>query len=83
MCDVSAPSSRGREDLRDRWLRVDNAVVAQAAFEPGVDGTASRSLLVEQVPATGAVVVEAHGGAATCTAMLKPGAAVEVRCPGG
>ena len=64
-------------------VRVDNAVVAQAAFEPGADGTASRTLAVEQVPAKGVVVVEAHGGGVTCMATLRPGAAAEVRCPGG
>lgn len=64
-------------------VRVDNTLVAQAAFEAGADGTASRTLAVEPVPAAGVVAVEAHGGAATCTATLRPAAAAEVRCPGG
>jgi hypothetical protein len=64
-------------------VRVDGAVAAEAIVGPGPDGTASRTLAVEQVPASGVVAVEARGGGKTCTATLTPGAAAEVRCPGG
>ena len=64
-------------------VRVDGAVAAEAAFGPGPDGTATRTLVVEQVPAGGVVTVEARGGDADVTATLNPGAVAEVRCPGG
>ena len=63
-------------------VRVDGAVAAEAIVGPGPDGTASRTLTVEQVPAAGVVTVEARAGDQTCTATLTPGTAAEVRCPG-
>jgi hypothetical protein len=64
-------------------VRVDGSTAAEAGFGPGTDGTATRTLTVEQIPTSGIVTVEAHGGDNTCTARLEPGGAAEVRCLGG
>jgi hypothetical protein len=63
-------------------VTVDGQVVALAAFGPGVDGTATRTLSATKVPVRGAVVVEAQGGGSTCTATLTPGAPPTATCPG-
>lgn len=70
-------------DVASAVVRVDGTGAAEAAFGPGADGTATRTLTVEQVAGSGVVMVEAHGGGDTCSATLKPGVAGEVRCPGG
>ena len=61
-------------------VTVDGQVAALAAFGPGADGTATRTLTVAKVPAGGAVAVEAQGGRAACTATLAPGAPPIATC---
>lgn len=61
-------------------VTVDDRVVAAAAFRPGVDGTATRTLTASGVPAVAVVRVEARAGGARCTAEFPPGSAPMVTC---
>jgi len=61
-------------------VTVDGVVVAVAAFGPGPDGTATRTLSVGQVPAGGVVVVDSRAGDTACTATLAPGQPAALRC---
>jgi hypothetical protein len=47
-------------------------LLAQAAFTPGTDGTASRTLTVDHVPTDAQVTIETTAGAHTCIATLNP-----------
>jgi hypothetical protein len=47
-------------------------VLAQAAFTPGTDGTAARTLTVDHVPTDAQVTIETSAGSRTCTATLNP-----------
>ena len=67
------------DEVATASVTVDGQVVALAAFGPGADGTATRTLMAK-VPASGAVAVEAQGGRAACTATLAPGAPPIATC---
>jgi hypothetical protein len=61
-------------------VTIDGQVVALAAFGPGTDGTAIRTLTVPTAPAGGVVAVDAQAGESTCSATLKPGTPPTVTC---
>jgi hypothetical protein len=61
-------------------VTVDGTITAQAALTPSPDGTATRALTLEHVPAPAVVTVDAHAGPATCTARLTPGQAAHLTC---
>ena len=63
-------------------MTVDGQVAAVAAFGPGADGTATRTLTVAKAAAGGVVAVDAQGGGATCMATLTPGASPIATCRG-
>ena len=63
-------------------VKVDGQVTALAAFGPGADGTATRTLTFAKVPAGGVVAVDAQGGTSMCTTTLRPGAEPMVTCRG-
>ena len=68
------------DQIASATVTVDGTIVAAAAFGPTPEGTATRTLTVEQVPATAVVLVDARGGTAACTATLPPGRAAQLRC---
>jgi hypothetical protein len=61
-------------------VTVDGTVLATAAFGPTPDGTATRTVTIEQISTNAVAVVDARGGSAVCTATLEPGQAAEVKC---
>jgi hypothetical protein len=75
---------RGLDDgqVASATVTVDGAVVAEARFSPGPDGTAVRTLTVAKVPAGGVAVVEAWAGGSVCTATLGPGTPAAASCTG-
>jgi hypothetical protein len=68
------------EEVATASVKVDGKVVALAAFGPGVDGSAIRTVTATKVPLGATVDVEARGGEATCTATFTPGAAPTAIC---
>jgi hypothetical protein len=61
-------------------ISVEGQEVVQAAFGPGPDGTAARSLTATKVPAAAHVLVTAHAAEDTCTATFAPGRSPVVEC---
>lgn len=62
-------------------VTVDGTIVAAAVFGPAPDGTATRTLILDQIPINAVAVVDARGGNVACTTTAKPGQPAEMTCP--
>jgi hypothetical protein len=61
-------------------LTVDGTLLVATAFGPGPDGTATRTLTANRLPAAAVTVIDARAGGITCTATLAPGRPAEQDC---